>query len=486
MIHLARLDAALRAGPPRTLILPALRCLDEEALAILRRYVDGGGAMLVVGEVGTHTGEGRRRPAAPALLKSPREENLTVQGRVAWLHEPVAESLSAPIALVYEALHRVGGATPSLIPPERFPGLLVSLTDSDDGRARWVHLLDYGAPLDQRSVRVPIPQLSGIPLVVPLPERVCATSVTLHRPGDSDRELDFESGREGVRFQVPSISVYALIGIRTAAGSRPATALNPTKIPTLVGTAAGRSCRLTAQGQVRRLSPITDATHAPMAELPPGLRYASPWYVRVEQAGPLVVDTWAFGKDGGKPVKLRLVDMDGTPLAEATGGRGPTHAREGGEPAEARLITPHAGVFLLLADAGGNHYRIRPRCAQAVVECHTAPPLHTADTRPLGPLYFLVPQRYEAFTVSVVAEQKGETCRLVVRDPEGREALNQAGEMDQRQTFRIEAPPSTRGRAWSFVIGPADTGFQEDVCVTLEGMPPLVAESPSRLLAPVE
>lgn len=487
LIHLARLDAALRDGHPRTLILPGLRCLGEEALAILRRYAEAGGAMLVVGEVGTHTGEGRRRTAVPALLKPPQEENLTVQGRVAWLREPVVESLPAPIALVYGALHGLVGATPSLVPPDRFPGLLVSLADSDDGRTRWVHLLDYGASLDERGPRVAMPRLNGIPLVAPLPDRVCATSVTLRGFGDADSDLSFESGREGVRFQVPSMSVYALVEIRAAAGSRPATALSPPANPALVGAAAGRSCRLTAQGHVRRLAPTAaGALDAPMADLPPGLRYASPWYVRVEQAGPLVVDTWAFGKDGGKPVKLRLVDMDGTPLAEATGGRGPADARRWGDRAEARLMAPHAGVFLLLADAGGNHYRIRPRCAQAAVECHPARPLHTADNRPLGPLYFLVPQGCEAFTVSAVAEQKGETCRIVVRDPAGREALNQAGEMDQRQIFRIQAPPSARGRAWSFTIGPGDTGFQEDVCVTLEGVPPLVAESPSRLLVPVE
>ena len=149
-------------------------------------------------------------------------------------------------------------------------------------------------------------------------------------------------------------------------------------------------------------------------------------------------------------------------------------------------MAPCPGVYLLLAEAGGNHYRIRPRCAQACVECHLARPLHTADDRPLGPLYFYVPEDCESFTISAEASQEGETCRLIVRDPDGREALNEAGEMDRREDFRLEVPPAARGRAWSFTVGPGDTGVQDDVIVLLAGVPPLVAESPGRLLVPVK
>jgi len=486
LLHLGLLERTLAEEPPRLLIIPHLRCLDDATLERLHSLLGAGVKQLVIGEVGTHTWEVRRRAQPP--LGGAESGELRGGASSAHLNLTMTESLAEPVHLLYEALADLMGRSPSAVAPQTLPSLLVSTSRSADGRTHWLHLLDYGAPLGERGPQVAMPVLRDIPVILPLPEGGRPASATLIRPGAEPQPLEMQPGAEGVRVTVPEMSVYALVEVQVEPGVRPDAPLLAADEARSRRQRAGEAVRLTAAGETLELRPVAEAGDAPMAELPPGLRYASPWYVRVEQAGALVVDTWAFGKDGGRPVRLRLVDMAGAPVAAATGGRGTASQtdRVWSGATEVVLMAPHAGVYLLLADGGGNHYRIRPRCAQAAVECHAARPLHTGDNRPLGPLYFWVPNGCEAFTISALARQEGETCRLVVRDPFGRELVNEAGEMDERQNFRLQVPTTGRGRAWSFTIGPGDTGFQDDVIIMLEGVPPLVAESPGRLLVPVE
>ncbi len=490
LVHRVLLERTLQERRPSLLIVPWMRCLGDEDLALLEEFTGQGGRLLAIGQVATHTFEGRPR-AAPGLAWLPRqsEGGLVVSafhaGNCAHLEAHLSESLPTPCALLHEALYRLVGHSPSALPADRWPALAVNLARSADDGTYWLHLLNYAVsleagPEDADAIGV----LTDVPVVVPLPASRVPMEVALIRPEHAPASLPFTQGTEGVAVTVPAIEVYALVEVTTKEGERPHEPLLPRTDPRAAGRAAASTVRLEQVAQAPPLQPLPAPRPVALAEEPPALRDLTVWYLRIAQERPLTVDCWLGSRSGGHALDLRLIGLDGTPVAEVSSRNGPTEMGEFGSSQSVSLAVPAPGRYLLLAEADGNIYRMRPRCAAACLEAHSARALHTCDPQPTAPLYFYVPADCEAFTITAAAPQKDESCRMSVMDPEGKVVLDEAGEMDSRQRFHIEAPKHLRGRCWSFTLGPGPTGKQDDIFVTLEGVPPLAAEAPDRLLIP--
>lgn len=464
LIHAARLAEDLREHDTDLIILPHLRHLDDAGAEALEQFGAGGGALLTIGAVPDRT-----------LLGDPRTVSFGGERSIA-LDLEMSETLPASAALLYESLCRLLPYAPAVADPGQNPELAVELQRTDE--ALLVHLLSYAAPMN---VAPPAPEaeplLRDITLTVPVS---ADPEITLIRPEMEDVTLTGEAVPGGVRVTVPEMREYALLAVTGGAEGPPPAA--PVDDPVEAGRRAAAAIRMRREGAPARLEAVTVDDARQAGDRPPSLRNLTEWYLRITDDRPLqVVEVSVAGRSGGHPLQLRLISLEGTTVAEASSGSGPSVMDDWSEYETLSLPTAGPGDYLLLASAGANLYRMRPRCASAVVVAGGGRSLNVCDPEPLQPLYFHVPEGCASFELIVSAPQASETCHLLVRDADGRVVADEPGEMDEAVRIALEVPPDQAGRAWSVETLAPEEGRQDDVFITLRGIQSFIADAPRRL-----
>lgn len=465
LIHAApeRMAVELAANPPEVVILPHARVLPEAVTSTLAAMVERGEtAVLALGECATHDISGAE--IAPELS-------------VTTLDVTLSETLPGPAARMHEAICRLLGRAPSLIAPDEHPHLAVELRRRGDRHQ--VHLLNYAVPFDtEQGAEDAVPVISDLEVAIPVACEGEEAAVTLIRPQAPDITLTGEARADGVHVTVPEMSVYALLEVT----GEPLADAPPVADPAAEGRRAASTMALEQVGPSFTLAPV-DAGSADTPRTPPGLRDTQEWYLKLSDDAPLRVEVSVAGRSGGHPLSLTLISLSGEPISEAISATGPAVMEDWSPVETLTLETTGAGDYLLVAESGGNLYRMRPLADRAVLLAGGGRAMHLCDPEPTAPIYFFVPPDREHFTITAGAPQADESLRLIVRDPSGEVVLDEAGEMDTTGVFEIEAPPAHRGRAWSFTLGPGPEGRQDDIFVTLKGIDPFVAHTPQQLLA---
>ncbi len=481
LIHAAaeRMATELAEDPPELLILPHARVLPGGPMATLAAMIERGEtSVLALGECATHDISGA--PTEDRWLPEPSAEPAVTTvgaGRVMALDVTLSDTLPGPAARMYEGVCRLLGRSPSIMAPDAYPHLAAELRRI--GERYQVHLLNYGVPFaTEQGATDAVPIVRELEVTVPVQCHAADPEVTLIRPQLDDITLAGDPHADGVHVTVPQMGVYALLEVE----GLPLHDGPPIADPAAEGRRATATMMLDRVGPSFRLLPI-DADSAEAPEVPPALRDTQEWYLKLADDAPLHVEVSVAGRAGGHPLSLTLISLDGEVISRDNTGTGPDVMEDWSPMETLTLETAGPGDYLLVAASGGNLYRMRPICQRAVLLAGGSRAMHLCDPEPTAPMYFFVPADCERFTITAGAPQPEEGLRLIVRDPSGAVALDEAGEMDATGVFEIDAPPAHRGAAWSFTLGPGPEGRQDDIFVTLKGIDPFAAYTPQQLLA---
>jgi hypothetical protein len=231
-------------GKYRVLILPNSECLTDDQIASIRRFVDRGGSLVVIGQAGLYD-EWRRVRVVPGLqglvdhqstaigyqenvefvagAAGPSTRKQVGRGRVAYLpmveFDGVLPSSRPYFAITSEFWKRprnakelidlIHWAAEDQIPlsVEGPAGLVANETVQLSRRRMFVHLLNYNCEKT--------PALHNIPVRVSLPDKAKAQKVTLHAPATGEsRSIDFRTEAAATLFTVPDLHAYALITVQ--------------------------------------------------------------------------------------------------------------------------------------------------------------------------------------------------------------------------------------------------------------------------------
>ena len=148
------------------------------------------------------------------------------------------------------------------------------------------------------------------------------------------------------------------------------------------------------------------------------------------------------------------------------------------KPVDLRRPADEAAWYLLALDTGQNTARFHAGNRHT---CLIGPRLHFLGAQPRA--YFLPMPGAERIRLALESPSPGETARLVLRDPDGKEVAACDTVTKERVEVTAEVPPDARGRPWSIDLGRAKTGSCEDRTLEfLDGAVPLLAPHPARLM----
>ncbi len=137
-----------------------------------------------------------------------------------------------------------------------------------------------------------------------------------------------------------------------------------------------------------------------------------------------------------------------------------------------------AGWYLLAVDTGQNTARFHAGNRHT---CLVGRRLHVLGAQPRA--YFLPMPKAERIRLALESPSPGETARLVLRDPDGREVAACDTVEKERVEVTAKVPEGARGRPWSVDLGRAKTGGCEDMTLEFaDGAAPLLAPHPARLM----
>jgi hypothetical protein len=460
MVHLLLLERSLKERPVKTLIVPWVRCLRDSQAATLRDFVSAGGRIVFIGdECGTYTWEGvkRKRSAFADILPEMDSQRITTRdvgkGRTAFVPGAMALGSSGDVEWhekLQEALFAVAGATPSVVRPDSYPSLLVSMTRNCDNSMFWAQLVNYDVNinalhLDSESYgKDVVRSLEDVRVVIPLPEGVRAGSVTLFRPGEEDMELSPEHGLEGCAVTVPRVDIYALVAVKPEVGDRRAATLRePTDIDEAVRMVARNMARVEEPSDktlIRPPCPLAEVEGGAAARVfqKPVLAYAS--------VGPKEVIRLASGADR---VTYQVYGMDGR------------HIEDGDVEAEGvvDVRVPGAGSYVVKLGGGAVGFEHE---GGACYEASKDRPCTIDEPGESPPFYFYVPKTCKSFTLKASSAVRGPpskrpllrlyALRLLVRDSSGEVVFERNQPLSDLLTFPIEVPQDQAGTVWSVVF----------------------------------
>jgi hypothetical protein len=228
----------------KVLILPNSECLSNEQIALVRQFVNRGGALVAIGQAGLYdewrrvrvvpglqglvdhqsTGTGYRESVESGVgMTGTRSQRQVGRGRVAYLPAVHFDGALPPARQHFavtsefwkrpknskELIDLVRWAAQDEIPlsVEGPAGLVANCTVQQFRRRMYAHLLNYDSEKT--------PTLHGISARVSLPDKAKAQSVTLHMPGVMElRPLEFRNEASGSSFTVPDLHTYGLIEIQ--------------------------------------------------------------------------------------------------------------------------------------------------------------------------------------------------------------------------------------------------------------------------------
>jgi len=171
----------------RALVLAGCVALSDEQIEQIRRYVDSGGRLCVIGPLGTHD-----RWMMPRKKRALADLPASAAVRISENGDRM------------QAIRRACGGEFSLS-VEAKPGLCTESTEQP--ARRLVHLVNYRSDGPMRDV--------AVSLQLPKGSRVKA--VTLASPDrDADRSVPFDQHDGKVRFAVPEVRIYEIAAIELA------------------------------------------------------------------------------------------------------------------------------------------------------------------------------------------------------------------------------------------------------------------------------
>ena len=139
-----------------------------------------------------------------------------------------------------------------------------------------------------------------------------------------------------------------------------------------------------------------------------------------------------------------------------------------------------AGVYLLVVRSG------QSRALVTLLSPHAAmvgsAPRMVYQT---APMFFYVPAGTVDFQMTLTSPSPGETARLRILDPDGREVVQVQTTEEPEVVARVEVPTGAAGRAWQIRIERPERGTLEDYTLVLdENLPAYWAHAADRLLVP--
>jgi hypothetical protein len=225
------------------IILPNSECLSDGQLDLLRRYVEDGGALIVIGQAGMYD-EWRRvriipglkglvdeQPAAQEYQQSvttgrslavPVAKKQVRRGRVAFLRSMEFDGTVPPSTPYFEITNQywkrpknwkdledaviwaTGDRLPIQVEGPDF--LIANCTSHSIKRTIYIHFVNYNVS------RVPV--LNSIAVSVALPDALPARRVTLYAPGNQEaRTVEFTHVKSSVGFAIPEVRAYAFAAV---------------------------------------------------------------------------------------------------------------------------------------------------------------------------------------------------------------------------------------------------------------------------------
>lgn len=181
-----------------------------------------------------------------------------------------------------------------------------------------------------------------------------------------------------------------------------------------------------------------------------------------------------IGKTNLEPARWSLYSAKRQPLAKGD--------IDPGKAAELEVAVPSGGICNLVLSTSRNAGQVTLLNDHAVILGRELALLGES-----GPLYFYVPPKTKAFTITLTSPGPGETARATVIDPSGREVATGHTVETPKVDLKIEVPPGQDGTAWSVAPSRAPKGTLEDYAIALgDNLPPYWAQSQDRLLVPAK
>lgn len=167
-----------------------------------------------------------------------------------------------------------------------------------------------------------------------------------------------------------------------------------------------------------------------------------------------------------------LSDPQGEPVQEGV--------VEPGKSAQLDLVAPATGVYSFVEDPGANGGLITLQNDHACLLGRMATLIGETS-----PLYVYVPAGTKSFTVTMKTGAPGETAKLTVLDPAGKEAASGQTETKPTYVAEVQVPEGMAGKPWGLVIGKGGPGVLEDVALSIsDNLPGYLSQAPDRLLVP--
>jgi len=196
------------------LILTAVDCMSDEQAEALRKFVERGGRLIVIGEFGTRTEN--YQPRARSFLDEWKKV-----GAIAELPDSLIRdfmNVKADKAAVEKAYSTIRDAVErsvrvSLIRTNAPPTLWMTLWRSADGRRFSLHMVNYNVDLKRSAFR----SIRDFDIELRVPRELRLNTVQLLTPNEEARDLPFERKGDAVSFRVPSVECYAVV-VLTAKG----------------------------------------------------------------------------------------------------------------------------------------------------------------------------------------------------------------------------------------------------------------------------
>jgi hypothetical protein len=227
----------------KTLILPSCECLSDAQIALLRSYVEGGGALVAIGQTGqydewrrvrvtsglagmvdlaegTPENRGQTDSGAPPALRATRKK--FGRGRVAYLPAMEFDGNLPPLQSYFELgkeywkrpknwkelVELVNWTTDDQVPVRlNAPrGIAINSTSQLLKRRAFIHVVNY----DRSNVAT----AKAIEIDVRVPENHLASRVTVHVPGQrAAQPLEFSKNGALTTFKLRDVRVYCVVMI---------------------------------------------------------------------------------------------------------------------------------------------------------------------------------------------------------------------------------------------------------------------------------
>jgi hypothetical protein len=143
---------------------------------------------------------------------------------------------------------------------------------------------------------------------------------------------------------------------------------------------------------------------------------------------------------------------------------------------------PAAGVYNLLLSTARNAAHLTLDNKHAVILGRDVALIHES-----GPLWFYVPPQTKGFKLNLESPAPGETARIAVCDPDGREVASAETGAKDKVSVSVSVSAGQDGKSWSVVPSRAPMGIMEDYTIALgDELPPYWAQAPDRLLVPAK